>query len=100
MKEPFTFDKTATIDLPTEGTISTIQANVKRTIMGFGSSARSIEKNNEKTNDASKSITERPPLKRQGHTLVATSKSKRVFFPRVPEVLCTICMIKNNDRKR
>ena len=42
------------IDLPTKGSISTIQANVMRTRMGFGSSARSIEKNYENIYDASR----------------------------------------------
>ena len=101
MEEPFTFDRPAMIDLPTKGSISTIQANVKRTRMGFGSSARSSEKNYEDTNDASKgeSIAERPPHKRQGHTLVSTSKTKRVFFPRVPKIVCQVCMTKTMVEK-
>ena len=66
LKEPFTFDRPVMIDLPTKGSSSTIQANVKYTRMGFGSNARSIEKNYENINDASNvgSIAERPPLKR------------------------------------
>ena len=53
------------IDLHTKGFISIIQANVKRTIMRFGSSVSLIEKNYENTNNASKgrSIAERPPFK-------------------------------------
>ena len=96
MKEPFTFDRHALIYLPTKGFISTIQANVKRTRIGFGSSARSIEKNYEITNDTNKggNIAEQPPFKRQGHTLVSTSKSKRAFFPRVSKILCQVCMTK------
>lgn len=101
MKEPFTFDRPAMIVLPTKGSISTIQANVKRTRMGFGSSARSIQKNHEITNDTNNggSIAERPPLKRQGHTLVSTSKSKRAFFPRVSKILCQVCMTKTMVEK-
>jgi hypothetical protein len=101
MEEPFTFDRSAMIDLPTKGSISTIQANVKRTRMGFGSSARSIEKNYEDTNDASKgeSIAERPPLKRQGHTLVSTSKTKRVFFSTGTQNCLSGMHDKNNGRK-
>ena len=84
------------IDLPTKGFISTIQANMKRKKMGFRSSARSIEKNYENIYDASKdeSIAERHLLKREGHTLVSTSKSKRVCFPHVPKILCQVCMTK------
>ena len=101
LKQPFTFDRPVMIDLPTKGSISTIQANMKRTRMGFGSSARSIEKNYENIYDASRggSIAERPPLKRQGHTLVSTSKSKRAFFPRVSKILCQVCMTKTMVEK-
>ena len=91
------------INLSTKESNSTIQANVKRIRMKFGSCARSIRKNYENTNDASKdgSIVERPSFKRQGHTLVFTFKSKRVFFSRVSKILCQICMtktmVKNGD---
>lgn len=40
MKESYTFDRPAMIDLSTKGYISTIEANVKRTRMGFESSVR------------------------------------------------------------
>ena len=65
LKEPFTFNRPVMIDLPTKESISTIQANVKRTMMGFESSARSIEKNYENIYDLNKggSIAERPPFK-------------------------------------
>ena len=64
--------------------------------MWFESNAKSIEKNHEITNDTNNggSIVERPPLKRQEHTLVSTSKSKRAFFPRVSKILCQVCMTK------
>ena len=96
LKEPFIFDEPVMMDLPTKGFISTIQTNVKHTKMGFGSSARSIEKKYGNIYDSSKggSIEERPPLKRQGHTLAFTSKSKRAFFPRVSKIFCQVCMTK------
>lgn len=101
MKQPFTFDRPAMVDLPSKGSISIIQANVKRTRMGFGSKARCIEKEIENTKDTSKdgSTAERPPLKRQGHTLVSTSKSKRAIFPRVPKVICQVCMTRTMVEK-
>ena len=91
------------IDLSTKGSITTIQANVKCIRMRFGSCARSIGKNYEKTNDASKggSIVERPSFKQQGHTLVFILTFKRGFFSRVSKILFQVCMtkmmVKNGD---
>ena len=90
-KEPFTFDRLQIIDLPSRGSIASLQANVQGTRMGHGKK-KAIE-------DTRKEISERPPLKHTSHKLVSIAKQKRAIFSKILKVTCDICSTKTMAEK-
>jgi hypothetical protein len=65
LAEPFSFERPPTIDLPLQGSIADIQANVKHTRMEHGKKNATLE-------DGEGS--DWPPSKRQVHVLISHSK--------------------------
>jgi hypothetical protein len=84
MTGPFTFEQPSRITLPSKGSISTIQENVRHTRMGYGRTSKpknSIEK--ERTSCLGQ---KRPIIAPLPHKLVSTCKRKGLFileFPRL-----------------